>query len=336
MLIRARGSAAIRATHAKTFELTAEPDVGPRATCVIGVGAALPGVSLAGPLSITVEAGGERDEVQAVANPFHVPGSRAVVRRSDQAPPDTLAGLADKGAADLSRALARALADPSADVLVTVTETAPAGVLAVVRAASATRPAGRVVEDDGRVPPGVAGEVARGGRVVLLVGESGVSEAGAALVRAATASGAFVVTPPGESPVPDVLLLSGMPTGSYAVAGRGSLRNYARVDAPVVLRVPVHSLGKAISQVENDLPQRVVCYGRTPVSPYRPAVGTAGERGEVLVVAGPPDAVPLGDLDELLAALLAEGVSTRTLADGMARLPGWTRRKAYAHLLALT
>ena len=48
LTIRARGHAAITATHDKTLELSADNDIGPRATCVIGVGAARSGSTWGG------------------------------------------------------------------------------------------------------------------------------------------------------------------------------------------------------------------------------------------------------------------------------------------------
>ena len=69
-----------------------------------------------------------------------------------------------------------------------------------------------------------------------------------------------------------------------------------------------------------------------------PKIGTAGEH--TFVVAPPPGArTGEGEdaaIDErLVRALLAEGVSPRTIAAALGALPGVSRREAYARVLAL-
>jgi hypothetical protein len=126
---RAAGHPEIRATHAKTLELTADPAITARATCILGVGAGVDAVALGaleGRVTITIEAGGVADTVTATANPgWSDPGS-VIVRKSAHTSPATFATDADKGAADLDRTLVAALADPGATVTVTVAEVAPA------------------------------------------------------------------------------------------------------------------------------------------------------------------------------------------------------------------
>jgi hypothetical protein len=126
---RAAGHPEIRATHAKTLELTADPAITARATCILGVGAGVDAAALGaleGRVTITIEAGGVADTVIATANPgWSDPGS-VIVRKSAHTSPATFATDADKGAADLDRALVAALADPAATVTVTVAEVGPA------------------------------------------------------------------------------------------------------------------------------------------------------------------------------------------------------------------
>jgi hypothetical protein len=114
----------VRATHAKTIELTTEPAVTERATCIVAVAADLDPARLAqleGPVVVTLEAGGRRDEVRGVANArYDAATGRLVIRRSHHRAADTLVVGADKGSADLDRALVAALADGRAELRVTV------------------------------------------------------------------------------------------------------------------------------------------------------------------------------------------------------------------------
>ncbi len=71
------------------------------------------------------------------------------------------------------------------------------------------------------------------------------------------------------------------------------------------------------------------------------AIADREPRGEyTLVVAPPAGAVPdePGDdarTDALVRALLAQGVTTKTVAAALAELPGISRKEAYARVLAL-
>src|SRR5207302_1566693 len=85
---------------------------GPRATCVLGVGARIEGDPAGlgfGPVELVLEAAGRRAVVRAEANPFFDPTGGVVVRRSDLRGADTLAIDADTTAADLDRSLVAAL-----------------------------------------------------------------------------------------------------------------------------------------------------------------------------------------------------------------------------------
>jgi 16S rRNA C1402 (ribose-2'-O) methylase RsmI len=71
----------------------------------------------------------------------------------------------------------------------------------------------------------------------------------------------------------------------------------------------------------------------------RRALAAAGRRqAEAVVVVAPPGGPPAGpaaELNGVLAALLSQGVPARTLAVALAGQPGWSRREAYAAVLAL-
>jgi hypothetical protein len=122
--ITARGHINVRARHPKTIELTADVDVTPRGTCIVGVAAELDRqglVGLDGPVVVTLTCGHASDAVRGMANPRYDPGSgRLVIRRSHHRAPDTLVVDADRGSADLDRALVAALARDDAELRVDI------------------------------------------------------------------------------------------------------------------------------------------------------------------------------------------------------------------------
>jgi hypothetical protein len=120
-LVTAGGHPAIRASHAKTLELTAEPAITGRASCVVGVAARLPAQPVAGPIRLTLSVAGQSVSWRATGNSGWWPGSgSAVIRRSGRRLPDTFATDAELAAADLPRPLAEALAAPDATVTLQV------------------------------------------------------------------------------------------------------------------------------------------------------------------------------------------------------------------------
>ena len=116
--IRARGHADVRARHPKTIELTADADLTRRGTCIIGVAADLERARLAdldGPVVVTFTCNDVTDVVRGIANTrYDATTGRLVIRRSYHRAPDTLVVGADRGSADLDRALVAALADDGA------------------------------------------------------------------------------------------------------------------------------------------------------------------------------------------------------------------------------
>ncbi|WP_375477693.1 DUF371 domain-containing protein [uncultured Jatrophihabitans sp.] len=133
------GHPAIRATHAKTLELSLDAEISERATCVVAVGAqADPAQPLAGAVLVAVVAGRERFEFAATANSSWDPRGPAVIRRSPLRLPGTLASAADAGAADLPAGLRAALRDPTTRVVVELTA-APNRPTVVLFAADSTR-----------------------------------------------------------------------------------------------------------------------------------------------------------------------------------------------------
>ncbi|MCH9651035.1 MAG: DUF371 domain-containing protein [Deltaproteobacteria bacterium] len=113
---RCRGHRNLRATHSKTLEFTHETEIGPRATCVVGVGAdydPLTVAKLRGPLEVSLRLAPPLESLeesfQAVANPLMKTSSSLVFRRSQDLLGNTFATETTLGAADLDRRLITAL-----------------------------------------------------------------------------------------------------------------------------------------------------------------------------------------------------------------------------------
>src|SRR5271170_606284 len=89
-----RGHPNVTATHSKTVELTRDPDISRRATCVLGVASdhddrAL--LALRGRVEMTLECGGARDELTATMSPFFLGDDSLVFRRHAGLRADTVA-----------------------------------------------------------------------------------------------------------------------------------------------------------------------------------------------------------------------------------------------------
>ena len=123
----AAGHPEIRATHAKTLELVREPEIGARATCVVGVSAVLDEEALAalrGRVELAIEAGGESVAVRGRLNPAFRPGDPLIARRAAAVTRDAFLIDCDTVAADLPRSLIAELADPGARIALRVEELA--------------------------------------------------------------------------------------------------------------------------------------------------------------------------------------------------------------------
>jgi hypothetical protein len=120
--ITAKGHENVRATHAKTFEFTAEEHLTPRGDCIVAIQAdkTMGGLSEefkgalrrdGAVLRITIECNGLTEEITAYGskNLILTHPTDMVVRRSDFICPRTLAIRADKAAADLGRNLVQEL-----------------------------------------------------------------------------------------------------------------------------------------------------------------------------------------------------------------------------------
>jgi 16S rRNA (cytidine1402-2'-O)-methyltransferase len=119
----------------------------------------------------------------------------------------------------------------------------------------------------------------------------------------------------------------------------------------------VHEAPHRVRELLVDLavvaPDWRVCVGREVTKVFEEfRRGTASElagawddnepRGEFTLVVAPPPGIERvtetatdEQLDRLIRALLAQGVTARTLATALAEIPGITRKAAYARVLAL-
>ncbi len=122
--LRCAGHPNIRASHDSTLELASAEDITTRATCVVGVRAQIvegTPFQIAGPVTVTLDAGGARQSFAATANPLLDSGADGlVVRRSSARLDDTLATEAQIAASDLDRVIAETMRDPCSVLSVTV------------------------------------------------------------------------------------------------------------------------------------------------------------------------------------------------------------------------
>lgn len=121
--IHCKGHPNIRASHAKTFELTRDPSITAAGTCIIGVEAAYDEaalLSLRGPVRIILECGEFRDEALARINPKFAAGAPLIFRRMPTPEPRTFCVGVDKGSNALDRDLIDALQKQGAELTVTI------------------------------------------------------------------------------------------------------------------------------------------------------------------------------------------------------------------------
>ena len=123
--IHCKGHPNIRASHAKTFELTRDPSITSAGTCIIGVEAdydeaAL--LSLRGAVDIVLRCGEIEDRATARINPKFAAGAPLIFRRMPTPEPRTFCVGADKGSTRLSRDLIDALQKQGAELDVTISE----------------------------------------------------------------------------------------------------------------------------------------------------------------------------------------------------------------------
>ncbi|SHJ96797.1 hypothetical protein SAMN05443637_101340 [Pseudonocardia thermophila] len=361
------GHPALRATHGKTLEFTVDPDVTERATCVLGVAGRVTGGAVAGPVRITIDAGGAVATVDAIANPDWA-GGTAVVRRGTDRRPDTFATEATAAAADLPRELVARIIDPDTPITVRCSRlprrpdgraglvlawTAP-GAPAAPRLAAELVAADAVVAEDADAAR-VAGE--RTIRAADAVTGLLDGELGRVLVVATAGLPGASVTAALEAPEKVAVEVAGLPAALVAAAGspvRGPVQlaeGRSRIDA--VLRSAPPEVTLVVTVAAADLPRLLERAadrrGTRTATVVDPAAGgvvrwgpvgrlRAGRTSGELVCAldGAADTVLGPELAAFVRGLLAAGVSARTAAHALAQVPGWSRRSAYDAVLGLT
>ncbi len=205
-----------------------------------------------------------------------------------------------------------------------------------------------------------ADELAGGARYALVTdaGTPLVSDPGAELVRACHARGVKVTPIPGASAPIAALVASGLGGASFEFLGflprsggkRHSALEHIRASrASVVFFEAPSRLGSTLADLERVLGGRSVAVCRELTKLHEEiARGTPtelrahfaeGGRGEITIVVAaldPADEEPpsVEDLDDAIDALLAEGTSTRDVADQLVEGSRLARRDIYQRVLA--
>ncbi len=194
----------------------------------------------------------------------------------------------------------------------------------------------------------------RAGRDVALVsdaGTPGVSDPGFVLVRALREAGLNVVSVPGPSAAVTALSASGLPTDRFVFhgfppeqAGRQDrfFEEAARLPMTGVFYLSPHKAAKQLTRMAGFFGERKAVLAReltklyeeyrtSTVSELARELAKEKPRGELtLVVAGNDDEKPsAGDAEALLAALRAEGLSGRSLAEALQGALGLRKKEAY-------
>lgn len=211
-----------------------------------------------------------------------------------------------------------------------------------------------------RVAPLV--EALLAGERVALVSESGmpgISDPGAALVRACLEAGVKVVPVPGPTAVTTVVSVCGLGDGRFRFEGflprKGSERArriawIKRDPLPSVIYEAPTRLVKTLADLAEALGPRRAVVGREVTKLHEEFIrgtlpelvegfGTVRVRGEVtLVVDGASEKEALPTQEEvagLLRRAIHQGLSSRDAARQVADATGWSRRETYALAMGL-
>jgi 16S rRNA (cytidine1402-2'-O)-methyltransferase len=212
-----------------------------------------------------------------------------------------------------------------------------------------------------RVRPEILARL-RAGAAVVLVSDAGtplISDPGYKLVRDAIAAGIAVFALPGPSAALAALIVSGLPTDRFFVAGflptrraqrRRAIAELAPVPGTLILfeaarRLPdtladlAAGLGPRQAAVARELTKRFEEVRRARLGELAAHYAEAGApRGETVIVVGPParavEAPGPDELDERLAEALASS-SPAAAAAAVAAATGQPRRALYRRALTL-
>ncbi len=206
--------------------------------------------------------------------------------------------------------------------------------------------------------------LAAGARVAL-VSDAGTplfSDPGYVVVSRALDAGFDVSPVPGPSSLLAVLSASGLAIDRFTYVGflprrsaarQAEMRQLTERRETFVLHEAPHRVGALLADLAAVSPEWQVCAGREVTKVFeefrrgsaRDLAATLADedaRGEFTLVVAPPagaeavvDADANEQLDRLVRALLAQGVTSRTIAHALAELPGVSRKEAYARVLAL-
>jgi 16S rRNA (cytidine1402-2'-O)-methyltransferase len=207
----------------------------------------------------------------------------------------------------------------------------------------------------------------RGGGRVALVSDAGTplcSDPGYVVVSRAVAEGIPVSPIPGPSAALAVLAASGLPVDRFVFGGflprrssqrRQVVRELSTLGCAVVLYEAAPRVAETLADIAAMCPEWRVCIGREVTKTFEEfrqgdvaalAEELANEKllGELTLVIAPPivagtepeTARAVGaDVDELLRALLAQGVPASTVAQALRTMSGIGRNEAYERVLAL-
>ena len=315
------GHPAIRATHAKTFELTAEPAITPRATCVLAVGTVLdPNLApLRGRVRLTLATPGLPALTgEATLNPRRALTDRVVIRRSRTLDADTLAVDSTLTADDLPEEFAVALTDPVREVILTVEELGPGRPLLQVDFGDRTR------------LPSLKNLDSRDPLSLTIAPDAPPKEVAATneVLERATAAGARVVISAPYKPL-EALLAAGMPPNPYAYLGSPQRLSTLPLTA-TVFHMPPGMDASTFAGREiwiEDIAELDVGTAMTRTTPT-----AAVENPGALTVVGPATADrELVDLTAVARVLTDAGIAPRTLTEALAPF-GLTRKRLYALL----
>ena len=202
----------------------------------------------------------------------------------------------------------------------------------------------------------IVSEIRAGSRVAMVTdaGMPGISDPGAAFVRACIDAGLPVEVVPGPSAALTALVVSGLPTDRFAFEGFLPRKGRARAErlaalardtrTTVVFEAPARVRRTLADLADASGAERPVAVARELTKAFeevwRGSLADAVEhaersepRGEYVIVVGPAEApAPAGDaeVEDAVRAALADGRSARDAAAEVAVELGVPRRRAYS------